>query len=152
MHCVDTLAGQIFVWGNQAHRLKIDFQWLWFKDFHEISWALPIYAVPVNFDAGLHRAMINKKDYRLSMWKMIVRRTWNTKVIAEWNNMRGIIKVIFGKSIRTIIKSKHQQKIPLHYVKLTHQLSFRNRNLKLTIAQEAHGSSTAPNTTRRISC
>ena len=44
--------------------------------------------------------------------------------------MTGIIKVTFEQCIKTIIKTKRQQKIPPHCVKLTHQLSFRNVNLK----------------------
>ena len=45
--------------------------------------------------------------------------------------MIGLIKITFGQCIKTIKKTKHQKKIHLRYVKLTHQLSVRNMNMNM---------------------
>ena len=47
-------------------------------------------------------------------------------------------------------KARNQTKIPLHYTKLTHRLSFKNINLKVDHHKEASGSSTAPRMAMRI--
>ena len=39
-------------------------------------------------------------------------------------------KGTFGKCIKSIIKTKHQYKIHLYHAKFSHQLSFRNMNLR----------------------
>ena len=49
-----------------------------------------------------------------------------------------------------MIKARNQTKIPLHYTKLTHRLSFKNINLKVDHHKEASGSSTAPSMAMRI--
>ena len=67
------------------------------------------------------------RDYVYGIWEYQVIK----KAISEWNHIRGVIKVTFGQCIKAMIKVKHQSKIPLHYGKLSHQLSFKNINLKL---------------------
>ena len=49
-----------------------------------------------------------------------------------------------------MIKAKNQTKIPLHYTKPTHRLSFKNINRKVDHHKEASGSSTAPSMAMRI--
>ena len=72
----------------------------------------------------IHPYMTRKsRDYVYGKWWSVVLRI--KKAISGWSHMRGIIKVTFGQCIKTITKTKHR------YVKLTHQLSFRNINLKL---------------------
>ena len=95
--------------------------------------------------------MFDKKEQ--TKWKHLVLR--KKKAISQWNHVWWKIMVKFRQCIKTITKTKHQQKFHPHYVKLIHQLFFRNIYLSRQVVnpqpQTLQGESLAKPETDKIS-